>query len=77
MLMSFLGSIGILMRGSGLVEALETCYGSHTIANMMTGKLLARTVRGHFLVSEALMRILLEIFIPQSATLDLTATDQN
>ena len=53
-LMSFLGSIGQLMAGAGLEEAMQTCYGSNTTAKMMTGKAFARALRGHFLVASAL-----------------------
>ena len=37
-MMSFMGSIGTMMKGSGLEEALETVYGPNAVAKMMTGK---------------------------------------
>ena len=37
-LMSFLGSIGLVMAGSGLLEVLENCYGENTVGHMMGGK---------------------------------------
>ena len=77
MFMSFLGGIGVLMIGSGLAEALESCCGSHTISNMMTGKLLARALRGHLLVAEALMRILLEILQPECFVVEFGTDDNN
>ena len=46
-LMSFLGSIGSLMEGSGIRRALETVYVPLTVGHMMTGKTYSRAVRGH------------------------------
>ena len=57
--MSFLGSIGHLMAGSGLQELLETVYASNTVSHMMTGKAVSRAVRGHMLVDAALNTIIL------------------
>ena len=37
-MMSYMESVGTLMKGSGLEEALTTCYGSNTVENMITGK---------------------------------------
>ena len=60
-LMSFLGSIGYMMDGSGLRNAPESVYASITVGHMMTGKAYARALRGHFLAS-ALLSIILEEF---------------
>ena len=38
LMMSYMESVGTLMKGSGLEEALTTCYGSNTVENMITGK---------------------------------------
>ena len=46
--LSFLGSIGHLMQGSGLVELLETVYASNAVVLMLNGKVVARGFRGHF-----------------------------
>lgn len=54
MQMSFLGSIGYLMNGTGLQECLETVYASNSVVHMLTGKAIQRAVRGHFLVDSAL-----------------------
>ena len=43
-LMSFLGSIGCVMEGSGLREALETVYAALLMCHMMTGKAIARSI---------------------------------
>ena len=60
MLMSFLGSIGKLMTGSGLVEALQVCYGTNTISHMLSGKAFKRAVRGHFMMDAALKVMLFQ-----------------
>ena len=60
MVMSFLGSIGNVMSGSGLCEALETCYGPNTVSQIMCGKAFARAMRAHSLVESALYVLLLK-----------------
>jgi len=47
------------MGGSGLVEALQCCYGPNSIAQMISGKAVSRAIRGHFLIESALTVILL------------------
>ena len=49
-LMSFLGSMGTIMKGSGLAESFETVYGEPTVRQMFAGKAVSRDFRGHFLV---------------------------
>ena len=63
-MMSFVGSIGIVMKGSGLEEALETAYGPNTVAQMMSGKAISRALRGHFLVEGALVNKLISALLP-------------
>jgi len=53
-MMSFLGAIGCIMTGSGLEELLECMYASTTVTHMLSGKAIARAIRGHTLVSGAL-----------------------
>ncbi len=48
----FMGSVGTMMRGSGLEEALGTVYGSNAVSHMIA-------LRGHFLVEAALTNKLL------------------
>ena len=60
--MSFLGSIGSLMEGSGLRRALETVYVPLTVGYMMTGKAYTRAVRGHMMSESAVLSLLLEEF---------------
>ena len=44
-MMSFIGSIGHLMKGSGICS-------SNTVEHMILGKIVSRALRGHFLSSE-------------------------
>ena len=37
-MMSFIGSISSMMKGSGLEEVLETVYGTNAVSHMMSGK---------------------------------------
>lgn len=52
LLMSFLGSIGMIMSGSGLKELLSTIYAENSIDKMLSGH--SRAVRAHNLVSLSL-----------------------
>ena len=56
--MSLLGCIGHLMQGSGLTELLETVYASNAVVHMLNVKAVARALRGHFLVENALYALL-------------------
>lgn len=56
--MSFLACIGHIMAGSGLQEVLELVYAKNAVGHMLTGKAVARAVRGHFLVDAALNTLL-------------------
>ena len=58
MQMSFLGSIGHLMVGSGLQELLEVVFAGNAVRHMLTGKAICRVVCGHMLVDAALNTIL-------------------
>ena len=62
--MSFMGSIGSLMKGSGLEEALETAYGPNAVIHMISGKAVSRLLRGHFLVEAALVNKLMMAVLP-------------
>ncbi|VDI55511.1 Hypothetical predicted protein [Mytilus galloprovincialis] len=57
--MSFVGSIGYLMSGSGLMNIFETVYASTAVSHMLSGKAIARAVRGHFLLDTALTALIL------------------
>ena len=58
-IMSFLGSIGYLMANTGLEEVLETIYAKNSIDHMMSGKIIYRALRGHFIVDAALNGLLI------------------
>ena len=66
-MMSFLGSIGSMTKGSGLEEALEQVYGPNAAAHMMTGKAVSRALRGHFLVESALVNKLMLAITPNKS----------
>jgi hypothetical protein len=55
--MSFLGTIGSLMDGSGLKDIVSQVYAEGSVDQMMSGKAVARAVRAHLLVDSALNAI--------------------
>lgn len=57
-LMSFLGSLGHLMGGSGLRELMETVYAPNACDHILSGKAISRAVRAHLLVDGALNALL-------------------
>ena len=57
-----MGSIGTLMDGSGLSDALETC-GPNAVIHMLSGKAFARGLRGHFLTDAALGQMLMKLVL--------------
>ena len=59
--MNFLGAVGSVMAGSGLAEALQSCYGSISVTHMLTGKAFSKALHGHFIVDSAL-HVLLTIW---------------
>lgn len=42
LLMSFLGSIGNIMEGSGLAELLQTIYAGNSVINILSGHAYSR-----------------------------------
>ena len=46
------------MQGPGLVELLETVYAPNAVVHMLNDKAVARALRGHFLVENALYALL-------------------
>ena len=56
--MSFLGSIGHLMAGSGLQELLEVVFAGNAVRHILTGMAISGAGRGHMLVDAALKPIL-------------------
>jgi len=70
-MMSFLGAVGYIMDGSELREVLEHVYASNTVPHLLSGKAIARAVRGHLLIDAALHAILLsEVFADNQASVD-------
>ena len=59
--MSFLGSIGAIMKGSGLEDLLSEVYAENSVTHMVSGKAVARAIRGHLLVQSSLMSLLLDM----------------
>ena len=66
-LLSFLSSIGHLMRGSGLEDVLGVLYGKNVVDNVLHGKDYERAIRGHFLVCSSLMNMLLNVVMPNES----------
>ena len=58
MQMSFLGSIGHLMAGSGLQALLGVVFAGNAVRHMLIGNAISRAVRGHMFVDAALNTIL-------------------
>ena len=58
-LMNFLGAIGHVMKGSGLEELMGLLYGTNTVEHVLSGKAYARSIRGHFIIHDALIQLLL------------------
>ena len=59
-LMSFLGSIGHIMKGSGFEEVLGLLFGSNPLEHVLSGKAYDWAIRGHFVVHAALTELLLD-----------------
>ncbi|KMQ84140.1 hypothetical protein RF55_18320 [Lasius niger] len=60
MLMSYLGSIGYIMDGSGIKEALKVIYAPNSVDKMLNGHAYARAIRAHTLLHLALSTIILK-----------------
>ena len=57
--MSFLGSIGHLMAGTGLSDLLGCVYAENSVPYLLSGKAISRAIRGHTLASAALNTMLM------------------
>ena len=60
-LMSFLGSIGEVIKGSGIEDLLSEVYAENSIPHILSGKAIARAIRGHILVESSLTSLLLDM----------------
>lgn len=56
--MSFFSCIGHNIERSGIQGKLELIYDTNTVPHMLSGRAIARAVRGHFLIDTALHRLL-------------------
>ena len=60
LLMSFLGSIGQIMTGSGLEELWQRVYAKGSVMHILTGHAFSRAMHAHILTLLALISVLLE-----------------
>lgn len=60
LLMSYMGSIGYMMNGSGLKELWSTVYAPSSVDKMLIGHSYSRAVRAHTLTQLSLGKIVLE-----------------
>ena len=56
--MSFYGSIGYLMTGSGLPSLLELIYAEHTVPHVLSGKAFSRATSGHLIIAGVLSALI-------------------
>ena len=66
-LMSFLGSIGTLMKRSGLGDLFAEVYAENRVTHMISGKAIARATRAHILAESSLMSLLMQEIKEQSS----------
>ena len=57
-IMSFMGSIGVLMKRSGLEGLFAEVYSENTVGHIFTGKAISRALCAHFLADTCLMSLL-------------------
>ena len=74
--MSFLGSIGSLMEGSGIEGALNEVYGENVVPQILSGHAYSRSIRGHFLLEAALTQKLIEGFSSELSEKDSKELDK-
>ncbi|KAK3895921.1 hypothetical protein Pcinc_000394 [Petrolisthes cinctipes] len=60
LLMSYLGSIGKIMTGSGLEDLWKRVYAKGSVVHMLTGHAFSRAVRAHILTLLALINVLIK-----------------
>ena len=64
-LMSFLGSIGNMMKGSGLEELFAEVYVENSVVHMLSAKAISRALRAHFLAESTLTTMLINTLIKE------------
>ena len=75
--MSFLGCIGSVMAASGLEELLGEVFAPNTVKHVISGKALARAVRGHMLVDSALSALITEQTFPAAIRSEASCGEPN
>ena len=79
--MSFLGSIGHLMAGSGIKELFEMIYAPKAVEQIMSGKAISRAVRAHLLLEAVLNGLLLsksmDVPLPCAAEVEQDDTESS
>ena len=76
-LMSFIGSIGTVMSGSGLEEVFGQIYAENVVPYLKNGKAIARALRAHICVDAALNKKLISVVMDGNAELSQECvTDQ-
>ena len=60
LIMSYMGAVGFIMKGSGIESLWATIYAPKTVEHMLTGHAYARALRGHFITSAALTRLMID-----------------
>ena len=73
-----MGSIGYMMKGFGLKEALGTVYGQNVVTHTISGKAVSRALHGHILVQAALFNKLMSAVIPcQKVQMEYSEGEEN
>jgi len=66
LLMSYLGSIGHIMTGSGIADLWQTVYAKGSVIHMLYGYAFSRAIRAHILT----LSVLIGVLLGTSGTLD-------
>ena len=74
-LISFLGSVVAIMKGSGLEDLLSVVYVENSVMHMLSGKAVSTEIQGHLIVESSLMPLLLEM-VKEKANIDLEELDE-
>ncbi|KAK3919247.1 Histone-lysine N-methyltransferase EZ1 [Frankliniella fusca] len=75
LMMSFLGCIGEISKGSGLEELLAEVYAKNTVPHIISGHAYARAMRAHSLAQQALSVLMLKEDLAKETTLLLELAD--
>ena len=65
--MSFLGSTGTLMKGSGHEDLFAEVYAENSVTHIISGKAIVRATRAHILAESALISLLMQEIKEQSS----------